>query len=391
MPSGGTPITTIGSLTAAHLLCATCRAASAVVPAAIPTSLADPPELRDADAESGAATSLEERPKAAAARRNVGNVPPMRYRQLGRSGLTVSVVGLGANNFGSRLGLEATRAVVDAALDAGITFIDTSDSYGNKGGSEQLLGEVLRGRRDEVVLATKFGSDMGGSNGPDFGARASRRYIRRAVEASLRRLQTDWIDLYQLHFPDEKTPFEETLSALDDLVHEGKVRYLGSSNLSAWQVVEADWTAETRGLTRFVSAQNHYSLLHREIELDLVPACLARDVAVIPYFPLAKGLLTGKWRRGEPPPAGSRLAEQADAVGTDANFAAVERLSDLAGEIGVGILDLAIGGLAAQPGVGSVIAGATSPEQVVANARAGAFVPTPEELRRIDERAPALR
>jgi aryl-alcohol dehydrogenase-like predicted oxidoreductase len=315
----------------------------------------------------------------------------MRYRQLGRSGLAVSVVGLGANNFGSRVDLAGTKAVVDAAIDSGVTLIDTSDSYGNKGGSEELLGKVLKGRRHEVVLATKFGSDMGGSNGPDFGARASRRYVMTAVEASLRRLQTDWIDLYQLHFPDGKTPFEETLAALDDLVHQGKVRYIGSSNLASWQVVEADWTAATRGLSRFISAQNHYSLLSRLIELDLVPACLARDIAVIPYFPLANGLLTGKWRRGEAAPAGSRLAEGGGDIGTDANFDVVEALEAFAAEAGVNLLQVAIGGLAAQPAVASVIAGATRPEQVVANAMAGDWIPTAEELQRIDEIAPVLR
>jgi len=316
----------------------------------------------------------------------------MRYRQLGRSGLTVSVVGLGANNFGGRLDLDRSRAVVEAALEAGINFIDTSDSYGNMGGSEEILGAILEGRRDSVVVATKFGSDMGGSNGPEWGARASRRYVMRAVESSLSRLRTDWIDLYQLHRPDGLTPLSETLEALDDLVHQGKVRYVGSSNLAAWQVVEADWVSDTKAITRFVSAQNHYSLLERQIERELVPACLAREVAVIPYFPLANGLLTGKWRQGEPPPGGSRLADGwASGTATEEAFQVIEALRSFAAEAGVDLLSVAIGGLAAKPAVGSVIAGATSAEQVTANARAGEWGPTAEELARIDEITAAFR
>ncbi len=314
----------------------------------------------------------------------------MRYRQLGKSGLTVSVVGLGANNFGGRLDLDRSRPVIEAALDAGINLIDTSDSYGAMGGSETIIGEVLSSskRRDEAVIATKFCSDMGGSNGPDWGARASRRYIMKAVEASLRRLQTDWIDLYQLHRPDGVTPFEETLTALDDLVHSGKVRYVGSSNLSAWQVADADWIAREGHLTRFISAQNHYSLLHRGVELDLVPCCVAHDVSVIPFFPLASGMLTGKWRSGEEPPAGSRLSEpwgKAMATSNRASFEIVEGLRGLADEAGVSLVSVAIGGLAAQPAVASVIAGATSAEQVAQNAEAADWVPSPDERRRIDE------
>jgi aryl-alcohol dehydrogenase-like predicted oxidoreductase len=288
----------------------------------------------------------------------------MRHRQLGRSGLTVSVVGLGGNNFGRRLDLEQTRAVVDTALDSGINLIDTANSYGDRGGSETFLGEVLKGRRDDVVLATKFGSDMG--EGPGV-ARASRWYIRRAVDQSLRRLQTDRIDLYQLHLPDGITPIAETLAALDDLVQEGKVLYTGSSNFAGWQVVDAEWMARTTGTERFISAQNHYSLLARAAEAELLPACEAVGVGVLPYFPLANGLLTGKYRRGQERPAGTRMdgreisAKQWDRI---------ERLAAFAEERGHTLLELAIGGLLARPSVGSVIAGATSPEQVKANAAA---------------------
>ena len=305
----------------------------------------------------------------------------MTHRPLGDSGLVVSVVGLGCNNFGRRIDLEATRAVVDAALEEGVTLFDTSDSYGE---SETFLGEVLRGRRDDVVLATKFGSDLGGRLGADWGARGSRRYIRRAVESSLRRLQTDWIDLYQLHFPDPATPIEETLAALDELVREGKVRYIGSSNYAAWQVTEADWIARTRGTARFISAQNHYSLLDRDVEQELVPACLAHGVGLLPYFPLANGLLTGKYRRGEPPPAGSRLADRLDRL-DQAAFDTIEALEKYAAERGRTLLDVAIAGLAARPAVASVIAGATRPEQIRANVAAGAWRPTTEDAEALDE------
>src|SRR4051812_7241722 len=241
-------------------------------------------------------------------------VAAMRYRPLGQSGLVVSVVGLGGNNFGRRLDVDGTRAVVDAAFDAGITLIDTADIYGNQGGSEEQLGEVLEGRREEIVLATKFGMDMGGANGPDWGARGSRRYIRLAVEASLRRLRTDWIDLYQYHAPDGVTPLEETVTALDELVQEGKVRYVGSSNLAAWQVADADSFARHAGTTRFVSAQNGYSLIDRTVERELTPACVEHGVGILPYFPLANGLLTGKYRRGEAAPEGTRMADRIDSV-----------------------------------------------------------------------------
>lgn len=306
------------------------------------------------------------------------------HRPLGRSGLMVSTIGLGCNNFGMRLDLDQTRAVVDTALDEGITLFDTSDSYG---ASEELLGQVLDGRRDQVVLATKFGSDLRGANGPDWGARGSRRYIRRAVERSLRRLRTDWIDLYQIHYPDPITPIDETLRALTELVEEGKVRYLGSSNFSAWQVADADWTARTRGTERFTSAQNEYSLLDRHIEADLIPAAEHYGVGILPYFPLASGLLTGKYRRGEPAPEGSRIQAwgMAERALTDARFDVVEALERFAAERSVSLLDVAIGGLAAQPAVASVIAGATSPDQVRANVAAAAWSPTPEDRTALDE------
>jgi aryl-alcohol dehydrogenase-like predicted oxidoreductase len=303
----------------------------------------------------------------------------MRYRPLGESGLVVSVVGLGTNNFGSRIGLDETRAVVDAAVDAGITLVDTADTYGNRGGSEALLGDVLKGRRDQVILATKFGMDMGGANGPDWGARGSRRYIRRAVEGSLDRLQTDWIDLYQYHAPDGVTPMEETLAALDELVREGKVRYVGSSNFAGWQVADTEAIARRHGWSRYVSAQNSYSLLDRLAERELVPACVHYRVGLLPYFPLANGILTGKYRRGETPPEGTRLAARGSAV-SDRQFDVLDALEQFARERGISLLHVAIGGLAALPAVASVIAGATRPEQVRANAEAGEWEPTAEDL-----------
>jgi len=313
----------------------------------------------------------------------------MHYRQLGSSGLRCSVVGLGANNFGGRLDQRQTDAVVHAALDAGVNLIDTADSYGNVGGSEEAVGTAVAKRRDEVVIATKFGSDLRGALGPDLGARASRRYIRRAVEASLRRLRTDWIDLYQLHRPDGLTPLDETLSALDDLVHEGKVRYIGSSNLAAWQVIDADWLARERGTVRFVSAQNHFSLLARQAEAELLPACAAHGVGVLPFFPLANGLLTGKWRKGSPAPAGSRLAETwAQRLATEQAFDVVEALAGFAESRGVPLVTIAIGALLAKPAVTSVIAGATSPEQVLANVAAADWEPTAEDLAEIDRLTP---
>jgi aryl-alcohol dehydrogenase-like predicted oxidoreductase len=310
----------------------------------------------------------------------------MEFRRLGNSGLAVSVVGLGTNNLGMRLDTQRSREVVSAALDEGITLFDTADSYG---ASEERLGELLAGKRQDVIIATKFGSDVrprGNDNGEDWGARGSRRYITRAVEASLRRLRTDWIDLYQMHRPDPATPIEETLSALDDLVHQGKVRYLGSSNFTGWQVTEAEWIARTRNLQRFVSAQNEYSWLERDVEVDLVPALEQYGVGLLPYFPLASGLLTGKYRRGEPPPENSRIASwQRQSVLTDEVFDVVEKLEAFAAERGVTILDVAIGGLAAQPAVASVIAGATSADQVRRNVAAGAWQPTAADLAALDE------
>jgi len=309
----------------------------------------------------------------------------MTYRQLGTSGLTVSVVGIGCNNFGARMADEDVPKVVDAAIDAGVNLFDTADIYGGAGGSETLLGKALKGKRDSVVLATKFGMDMGGANGPDWGVRGSRRYIRLAVESSLRRLQTDWIDLYQMHRPDPQTPIEETLEVLTDLVREGKVRYLGSSNFAGWQVLDAEWTARTAGLASFVSDQSEYSWLSRGIEAELVPALEHTGKGLLPYFPLASGLLTGKYKRGVEAPAGSRLAAQPDRV-AEADFDTIEALEAFAADRGVSMLQVAVGGLAAMPTVASVIAGATSIDQVRSNVEAGTWQPTDEdlvELRRI--------
>jgi aryl-alcohol dehydrogenase-like predicted oxidoreductase len=314
----------------------------------------------------------------------------MRYRTLGDSGLLVSVVGLGCNNFGGRLDVEQTRAVVDAALDEGITLLDTAEMYGREGGSELALGEVLRGRRDKVVLATKFGHqavDMG--YGPAAGAKGGRNYIKLAVEKSLARLRTDYIDLYQLHTPDPLTPLDETIAALDDLVTEGKVRYLGHSNLSGWQIADAAHTALAAGRTPFISAQNHWSLLERAAETEVVPAALHFGLGVLPYFPLANGMLTGKVRRGQDVQAGTRLAEpRRSGYVTDAKLDKVEELIAWGERQDASILQIAIGGLAAQPGCSSVIAGATSPDQVKANAAAGGWIPTDEQLAEIDEMVP---
>jgi aryl-alcohol dehydrogenase-like predicted oxidoreductase len=312
----------------------------------------------------------------------------MPHRELG--GLSVSAVGLGCNNFGRRVGLEGTRAVADAALEAGVSFFDTADVYGDQGGSETLLGEVLRGRRGEVVLATKFGMDMG-ANGPSVRPRGSAAYVREALEGSLRRLQTDVIDLYQYHRPDGETPIEETLGALDELVKEGKARYIGCSNFSAHELEDAAGAARENGFTSFVSLQNEYSLLKREIEEDIVPLCEELGVGVLPYFPLASGLLTGKYRRGEDAPAGTRLHGRAQ-VADDATFERLEAAEGFAHERGVELLDVAIAGLAAQPMVASVIAGATKPEQVRANAAAvERFAPGDGDLDKLDSIFPTPR
>jgi aryl-alcohol dehydrogenase-like predicted oxidoreductase len=311
----------------------------------------------------------------------------MRYRPLGHSGLLVSVAGLGCNNFGRRLDTEATRSVIDAAIDAGITLLDTADMYGT-GRSEEILGEVLAGRRDQVVLATKFGSsgvDMG--YGPAAGAKGGRAYIRRAVEHSLRRLRTDYIDLYQLHTPDPATPIGETMAALGELIAEGKVRYIGHSNFSGWQVAEAAVLARELGTVPFISAQNHWSLLERGAEAEVVPAARHFGLGVLPYFPLANGLLTGKIRRGQQAAEGTRLAGRPEYV-TEQKLGRVEALAGWAQEHGVTVLEVAIGALAAQPGCGSVIAGATSPEQVKANASAADWVPSAADLADIDAIVP---
>jgi aryl-alcohol dehydrogenase-like predicted oxidoreductase len=308
----------------------------------------------------------------------------MRYGRLGDSGLAVSVVGLGCNNFGRRIDRDASHAVVDTAITAGVTLFDTADSYGTPPGtSEQFLGEALKGRRDDVIVATKFGHDLRGANGPDWGARGSRRYVLRAVEASLRRLDTDWIDLYQLHYPDEETPVEETLATLTDLVKEGKVRYIGCSNVAGWQVADAAWTASSAGLAGFISVQNEYSLLDRSIEAEVVPVCERFGLGVLPYFPLAQGLLTGKFRRGEPAAPGTRLATRPEVLDS-ADWDVVEALAAFAEERDVGLLDVAIGWLAAQPAVASVIAGATRPEQVPANVAAVEWIPSVEDLAALD-------
>ena len=297
----------------------------------------------------------------------------MRTRGLGSSDLEVTVVGLGCNNFGSRIDEAASRAVIDAALDAGVTFFDTADVYGNRGGSEEIIGRALEGRRDQVVLATKFGNDLG--TGDE--ARGGRTYIRKAVEASLRRLRTDRIDLYQYHRPDGITPLEETLEALHELVQEGTVGAIGSSNFTAAMVEEAAEIARERDLTPFVSEQSEYSWLRREAEQELLPTCARLGVGFIPYFPLASGLLTGKYERGKPAPEGTRLAgRELD----EAELETVERLQAFGERHGASLLEVAIGGLAAVIGVASVIAGATKPEQVRANAAAERWEPTPEQL-----------
>ena len=304
----------------------------------------------------------------------------MTYRPLGDSGLMVSAVGIGCNAFSRRVDLDGVRDLLDAAQDVGVTLLDTADVYGVvPGASEELLGEALQGRREEFVLATKFGMDAHGLPDPAYGARASRRYVRRAVEGSLRRLRTDHIDLYQLHEPDGVTPFEETLAALTELVREGKVRYLGASNLAGWQVAHADWTARTAGLERFVSVQNRYSLLDRSIEEEVVPACEEFGLGILPYFPLEYGLLTGKYRRGAGAPTGSRAELDRARAGwlERADWDRIEALEQYAAARDLDVLDVAIAGLAAQPAVGSVIAGAVSGAQVRRNAAALRWEPTP--------------
>jgi aryl-alcohol dehydrogenase-like predicted oxidoreductase len=311
----------------------------------------------------------------------------MNYRRLGNSGLVVSVVGLGCNNFGRKLDADGTRAVVDAAFEAGITLFDTADIYGaQRGASEETLGAALKGRREEIVLATKFGMDMEGINGADRGARGSRSYIIRAIEGSLRRLGTDYIDLYQIHTPDPATPIDETLSALDHLVRSGKVRYIGNSNFSGWEIADADWTARAAGLTPFISAQNQYSLLHREVEDEIIPACEHFGLGFLPFFPLDSGLLTGKYRRSEQPAEGTRLSQARYQPWLDgADWDTIDALTAYGNERGRDLLDVAIAGLAARPAVTSVIAGATTPEQVRANATAGSWQLTADDIAALDK------
>ena len=312
----------------------------------------------------------------------------MRHTRLGRSGLTVSVVGLGCNNLGrpgtATLEQAGTDAVVHAALDAGITFFDVADVYGAEPGlSEERLGRALGARRDEVVIGTKFGMDMGGVAGDDGGARGSRRYIVRAVEDSLRRLGTDWSDLYQFHTPDPATPIEETLRALDDLVRAGKVRYVGHSNRAGWQIAQAEYVARELGVERFVSAQNHYNLLDRRAELEVVPAAAEFGLGVLPYFPLANGLLTGKYSQGDAP-EGSRLSHVRQHMVADADLEQLAAFGRFARERGITEVQAAIGWLAAQGPVSSVIAGATRAAQVVENAAAADWLATAEDLAELD-------
>ena len=309
----------------------------------------------------------------------------MRVKSLGHSGLKVSVVGLGCNNFGMRIDQDMTDKVVGKALDEGITLFDTADAYGNKGGSETMLGKALGARRKDIVLATKFGLPMGEG---DLMKGASRRYIMNAVEASLKRIGTDYIDLYQVHFPDPETPIEETLRALDDLVTAGKVRYIGCSNFASWQVAESWYIAKELGANRFVSAQNHYNLLDRKIEAELVPAAKAYGASILPYFPLASGMLTGKYKRGVDLPNDGRLTvwgERGKQILSDENFDMVEKLSAFAESRGHSLLDLAFGWLASQPHVASVIAGATKPEQIEANVAAGKWELTAEEMEEVNK------
>jgi len=309
----------------------------------------------------------------------------MEYRNLGSSGLRVSLVGLGCNNFGMRLELEQTRAVVDRAFDLGITFFDTADMYGGRGGSETQLGKILGHRRKDIVLASKFGMAMS-DDGTKIGA--SRRYIMSAVEDSLRRLKTDWIDLYQLHQPDPLTPLDETMQALDDLVTQGKIRYIGCSNLPSWQVVESQWLSKSMGLNRFVSCQDEYNILNRDVESELIPAMQKYGCGLLPYFPLASGLLTGKYKRTEMP-EGARLTDMPTFANriylTDENFDIVDRLKKFANKTGHSILELAFSWMASRPTTASIIAGATKPEQIDANVAAINWVLSQSEIDEVDK------
>ena len=309
----------------------------------------------------------------------------MEYRNLGSSGLRVSLVGLGCNNFGMRLDLEQTRAVVDRAFDLGITLFDTADMYGGRGGSETQLGKILGHRRKDIVLASKFGMAMS-DDGTKIGA--SRRYIMSAVEDSLRRLKTDWIDLYQLHQPDPLTPLDETIQALDDLVTQGKIRYIGCSNLPSWQVVESQWISKSMGLNRFVSCQDEYNILNRNVEAELIPAMQKYGCGLLPYFPLASGLLTGKYKRTKMP-EGARLTDMPTFANriylTDENFDIVDNLHKFANKTGHSILELAFGWMASRPTTASIIAGATKPEQIDANVAAVNWVLSQSEIDEVDK------
>jgi aryl-alcohol dehydrogenase-like predicted oxidoreductase len=306
----------------------------------------------------------------------------MDYRTLGTSGLLVSALGIGCNAFGSRIDQDRTTGVVQAALDAGVNFFDTSDSYG-RGASETMLGKALGNHRDEVVIATKFGMDMGDTYPGALSNRASRAYVTRAVEGSLTRLGTDHIDLYQLHTPDRMTPIEETLGALTDLVHAGKVRYIGCSNFTSWEVADAALVARAIGSEHFITAQNEYSLYNRSAEAELVPALEHYGMSLLPYFPLAYGLLTGKYTQAEKAPEGTRLATET-ARFDGANWEVIEGLRAFAEQRGISLLDVALGGLLAQPAVDTIISGATRPEQVTANARSVQWGPTSADLDEID-------
>jgi 1-deoxyxylulose-5-phosphate synthase len=322
-------------------------------------------------------------------------VPDIQYRNLGPSGLRVSTVGLGCNNFGraktATATQEGTNAVVSAAIDVGITLFDTADIYGGtRGLSETLMGNALRGRRDEIVLATKFGMDMDGLNGPDWGARGSRRYIRLAVESSLRRLQTDWIDLYQLHRPDPSTPIDETLAALDDLIREGKVRYIGHSNLSGWQIADAEYRARLGGHPKFISAQNEYSLIERGVEAEVLPAVREYDLGFLPFFPLFQGVFTGKYTRSGDGAADGRLTILRPELLGRVSWDAMDRYQAFCDERAISMLEATLGWFLAQSPVTSVIAGATKPEQVVQNVAAGsAWTPSNEDLSSISALFPA--
>ena len=315
------------------------------------------------------------------------------YRRLGTSGLSVSVIGLGCNNLGrpgtASESQRGAAAVVSAALDAGITLFDVADSYGRSPGvSEELLGRALGRNRDDVVVATKFGLDLKGVNGPDWGARGSRRYILKAVESSLKRLNTDWIDLYQYHAPDPATPIDETLAALDQLVQSGKVRYIGHSNFAGWQVAEAEYVARQLGSTRFIAAQNHYNLLERAVEREVVPAAQSYGLGLLPYFPLANGLLTGKYAAGHAP-AGSRLTHSRTNLLDQADWEQLANFSAYARARSLTELEVAFSWLASRPAVASVIAGATKPEQVRQNAEAAGWIPSEADLEELDHIFPA--